>query len=667
MTDKRYQVVVPDTEYYRNMVKCQAACPVHTDARAYITAIARGDLEEGYRTAHDPNPLSSICGRICGAPCEVACRRGAVGPDFEPVAIRPLKRVLTENYGPEASQRLPGSRVSRPLLPSVEPGSILPGQGVESLYSPVRWSRENLSALATASGRRRGKVAIIGAGPAGLAAARDLAILGHQVTIYEAGPKTGGMVRYGVPVYRINQQVMNAEIQSILDLGVELRLNMPVGKEVTLADLRHNHDAVFLGIGLMQGRKLNMEGVDLDGVITAVDLMLNYNLGYKVKLGKRVIVVGGGDVAMDAARTALRVGQATDEQQAALSETTARAEEEAEAVHTALDVARTALRVGVVDLKVIALESWDELPASKLEIEETLEEGIRIFPRYGPNRVVGQDGQVAGLEIIEVASVFDQDGRFNPQFKAGTEQVWECDSIILAIGQAPDLNVLGGADDVRVSPRGLIEIDPATGQTSAPDVFAGGDVAYGPRLLIHAVRDGHLAALGIEQHIQGRPLASNVTATWTELPTHTPYPDWMELARSKVPTLPVDRRTGVTVVELGYPIEEAYVQGQRCLECSVNTIFDGTKCILCNGCVDVCPWNCLKIVRLDQLSGDETLAQIVETCSGGSSEAERDKPSMAAMIKDDTACTRCALCAKRCPTRAITMEAFRFKEELEYQ
>ena len=187
MTDKRYQVVVPDTEYYRNMVKCQAACPVHTDARAYITAIARGDLEEGYRTAHDPNPLSSICGRICGAPCEVACRRGAVGPDFEPVAIRPLKRVLTENYGPEASQRLPGSRVSRPLLPSVEPGSILPGQGVESLYSPVRWSRENLSALAAASGRRRGKVAVIGAGPAGLAVAHDLAILGHQVTIYEGG------------------------------------------------------------------------------------------------------------------------------------------------------------------------------------------------------------------------------------------------------------------------------------------------------------------------------------------------------------------------------------------------------------------------------------------------------------------------------------------------
>ncbi|MEW5960287.1 MAG: FAD-dependent oxidoreductase, partial [Chloroflexota bacterium] len=429
-----------------------------------------------------------------------------------------------------------------------------------------------------------------------------------------------------------------------------------------LAHLRRNHDAVFLGIGLMQGRKLNMEGANLDGVITAIDLMLNYNLGYKVKLGKQVVVVGGGNVAMDAARTALRLGQITAEQEAALSETTARAEEEAEAVHTALDVARTALRVGVVDMKVIALESWDEIPAAKVEIEEALAEGIRIFPRRGPNRIVGQAGKVTGLEVIEVASVFDENGRFNPKFKAGTEQVWECDTIILAIGQAADLKALGGAPDVRISPRGLVEIDQATGQTSAPDVFAGGDVAYGPRLLIHAVRDGHLAALGIEQHIQGRPLESRVTSTWTELPAHATYPDWLDLARRKVPALPVDRRTGVAVVELGYSVEEAAVQGQRCLECSVNTVFDGTKCILCNGCVDVCPWNCLKIVRLDQLSGDETLARVVEAYAGESP----DKLSAAAMIKDDTACTRCALCAKRCPTGAITMEAFRFKEELGY-
>lgn len=664
MTDKCYQVVVPDTDYYRKMVKCQAACPVHTDARAYVTAVARGDLEEGYRIAHDPNPFSTLCGRICGAPCEIACRRGDVGPDFEPIAIRPLKRVLTERYGPEAGQYLPGSMGQPELPPPVNQGETLPGLGAEAVYSPVRWSRENLLALSAAPDRRRGKVAVIGAGPAGLTVAHDLALLGHQVTVYEAGSKTGGMTRYGVPVYRVDQQAMDLEIQAILDLGVEICFNTRVGTDVSLADLRQKHDAVFLGIGLMRGRRLNLEGANLDGVITAVDLLLNYNLGYKVKLGKRVIVVGGGDVAMDAARTALRLGQVTAEQQAALSETTARVEEEAEAVHTALDVARTALRAGVVDLKVIALESWDEIPASKMELEEALEEGIRIFPRHGPNRIVGQGGKVTGLEIIEVASVFDENHRFNPKFKPGTEQIWECDTVIMAIGQAADLSALGGVEDVRLSPRGLLEINPATGQTSAPDVFAGGDVAYGPRLLIHAVRDGHLAALGIEQHIQARPLVPNVTTSWTELPKHTTYPGWMGLARNKVPSLPVDRRTGITVVELGYSTEEATTQGQRCLECSVNTIFDGAKCILCNGCVDVCPWNCLKIVRLDQMNGDETLTQVVAAYAG---EPAEGKPPLAAMIKDDAACTRCALCAKRCPTGAITMEAFRFKEELGYQ
>ncbi len=659
MTDDRYSVVIPDTDYFRKMVKCQAACPVLTDARAYVTAIARGDLEDGYRIAHDPNPLSTICGRICGAPCETACRRGDIGPDWQPIAIRPLKRVLTERFGPEAS-RLPGqAATATPDQPPAAEGT-LPGLGTNALYSPVRWSNEQLRALGAQPGRKRGNVAIIGAGPAGLTVAHDLALLGHDVTIYEAGSKTGGMVRYGVPVYRIDQEAMDLEIQAILDLGVKIRFNTPIGKDITLADLRRDHDAVFLGLGLMQGRKLNVEGAQLDGVITAVDLLLNYNLGYKVTLGKRVIVVGGGDVAMDAARTALRLGQLTPEQQSAMGQTDAREEEESDAVHAALDVARTALRMGVADVKMIALESWEELPASKFEVEEAVEEGITIHPRLGPNRVVGKNGKVAGLEIIEVESVFDQNRRFNPKFKPGTEKVWECDTVILAIGQAADLGALGGAADVKLSPRGLVEINQATGQTSAPDVFAGGDVAYGPRLIINAVRDGHLAALGIEQHIQGRALDLTVATEWTELPEHVMYPGWTKQSRVKPQSLPVDRRTGITVVELGYTVEEANVQGQRCLECSVNTVFDGTKCILCNACVDVCPWNCLKIVSLDDMRGDATLTAVVDSLAG-------DGQDVAAMLKDDAACTRCALCADRCPTDAITMEAFRFKETLAYR
>ena len=660
MTDDRYSVVIPDTDYFRKMVKCQAACPVLTDARAYVTAIARGDLADGYRIAHDPNPLSTICGRICGAPCETACRRGDVGPDHQPIAIRPLKRVLTERHGPEAS-RLPVQTAVTASDQSAAAEGTFPGTGPAALYSPARWSGEQLRALGAVPGRKRGRVAIIGAGPAGLTVAHDLALLGHDVTIYEAGSKTGGMVRYGVPVYRIDQAAMDLEIQSILDLGVKIKFNTPIGQHTTLADLRREHDAVFLGLGLMQGRKLNVEGANLDGVITAVDLLLNCNLGYKVQLGKRVLVVGGGDVAMDAARTALRLGRLTEDMQESLGQTEARADEESDAVHAALDVARTALRLGVSDVKMIALESWDELPASKFEIEEALEEGITIHPRIGPNRIIGQDGKVTGLEVIEVASVFDENRRFSPKFKPGTEQVWACDSVILAIGQSADLAALGGADDVRLSPRGLVEINQATGQTSAPDVFAGGDVAYGPRLIINAVRDGHIAALGIEQHIQGRALDLAVTTDWTELPEHTMYQGWTKQARVKPQSLPVDRRTGISVVELGYTTDEATVQGQRCLECSVNTVFDGTKCILCNACVDVCPWNCLKIVSLDDMRGDATLTAVVDNLAGDV------RQGVAAMLKDDEACTRCALCADRCPTNAITMEAFRFKETLAYR
>jgi ferredoxin len=268
--------------------------------------------------------------------------------------------------------------------------------------------------------------------------------------------------------------------------------------------------------------------------------------------------------------------------------------------------------------------------------------------------------------VIAVESVFDEQGRFNPKFKPGSEEVWDCDTLILAIGQQADLGVLGGADDVQLSARGLVEINHQTGQTSAADVFAGGDVAYGPRLIIDAVRHGHLAALGIEQFIQEKELKAETKTEWTALSNHVMFQNWNKLERRKVPSLPLDRRTGIAVVEVGYTEMEAAEQGSRCLECSVNTIFDGSKCILCNACVDVCPWDCLKITSLDQLEGDELYLRVVETYLGTSIQdflAENPFP-LAAMLKDDDACTRCALCAERCPTDAITMEAFRFQEVL---
>jgi len=683
MPEKSYKVKIADTQYWRDMVKCQAGCPVNTDARAYVTAMARGEIELGYEIAHDPNPLSTACGRICGAPCETACRRGDVGPDLKPIAIRPIKRVLTERYGPEADQQLPGREDFVEIDSSEKPIEIfsrdvgltaqngnLPGLGIDQIYSSSRWSRKELARLSSLEGRKLGKVAIIGAGPAGLSVAADMALLGHKVTVFEAGPKTGGMMRYGVPIYRIDQQVMDAENNAIINMdGVDIRFNTPIGGEIKLSDLRNDYDAVFLGMGLQKGRLLNIEGSDLDGVIIAVDLLLNYNLGYKVPIGKRVLVVGGGDVAMDAARTALRLGQKTAEQESALDDTEARTDEESETVRTAFDVARTALRLGAFDVRMIALENMEELPASDFEIEEALEEGIQLFFRKGPSKIIGQEGQVTGLEVIDVESVFDEDGRFNPKFVKGSEDIWECDTLILAIGQMADLGVLGGADDVEVTPRGLVKVNPENGQTTAEDIFAGGDVAYGPRLIIDAVRHGHIASLGMDEFIQGKKLVCSVETEWREIPNHVMFDNWTKLERQSVPNLPVDRRTGMTVVDLGYSEDEASLQGSRCLECSVNTIFDGSLCILCNACVDICPWDCLKIVSLDQIQGDESFAKVVEAQLGSPLDELLQEGNLkaAAMLKDDESCTRCALCADRCPTNAITMEAFRFNEVLTYE
>jgi ferredoxin len=273
------------------------------------------------------------------------------------------------------------------------------------------------------------------------------------------------------------------------------------------------------------------------------------------------------------------------------------------------------------------------------------------------------------LEVIDVESVFDEEGRFNPKFKPNSEAIWECDTLILAIGQQADLGALGGADDVEITPRGLVKVNPENGQTTAPDIFAGGDVAYGPKLIIDAVKHGHVAALGMEEYIQGKQLEVEVKTEWMDLPNHVMFENWAMLERGKIPNLPVDRRTGISVVELGYSVEEAAQEGSRCLECSVNTIFDGQLCILCNACVDICPWDCLKIVSLKNIDGDENFAAVVEAQLGAPLETflNEDEPTVAAMLKDDEACTRCALCADRCPTDAITMEAFRFEEVLSYK
>lgn len=664
---KKYRVRIPDYRYYCELINCQFHCPVNTDARGYVQAIAAGDYEKGYRIARESNPLASICGRVCGAPCEVACRRGRVD---EPVSIRALKRFVTEQYGSEA-----GSVDGKPPHPAGHTEQLstwqIPPFGLGPQDSTTIHDRSALRVLPARHAGR--KVAVVGSGPAGLSAAHDLALLGHRVTIFEGQAIPGGMLMLGIPEYRLSRELIRAEIQALLDLGIELQLNSRLGRDFYLRDLRQQgYEAIFLAIGAHASRSLQIEGAEYDGVLRAIEFLLNFNLGYKVELGRRVLVIGGGGVAVDVARSALRkmppieelapeeLRAALREAQAVLHQVAQVSESQPDAMKVAMDVARSALRLGIKEVSMACLEARHEMPADPTEIEEALEEGIKLYPSLGPKRILGTNGRVTAVEFLEVASVFDSSGRFNPTFKPGTETVLEADTVILAIGQASDLSFLTEEDGIQVTPRGALQVDRETLATTAPGIYAGGDVAFGPRFIIHAVADGQKAARAIAAYLEGSELRVSRRSRMIPIDRHSMLPGCISLRREKVPARPVERRIGVAEVELGYDASQSQRQANRCLQCSVNTVFNGELCILCGGCVDICPEKCLKLVPVQQLTGGDELAALLHT-------RDHDRRSdWTAMLKDEEKCIRCGLCAQRCPTRAITMELFQFREELTY-
>ena len=623
-----------DLGWLESNFPCMQACPVHTQAGRYVSLIAEGRYEDAYRYARAPNPFASVCGRVCGHPCETACRRGQLD---SPISIRALKRFVTEKYGPESRNPV-DVFAERPRITHSE------------------------------------KVAIIGSGPAGLSAAHDLALLGYPVTVFEAAPVPGGMMHLGIPEYRLPRDVLQAQIREILDLGPELRLNARLGKDFNLADLRaQGYKSILLAFGLHRSRDLMIPGNDLDGVVKGVDFLLNVNLGYRFSIGKRVVVIGGGNVAIDVARSALRRQQqlTLEALSSSLLPDSLNQSELDVAMKELMDVSRQALRMGAREVHLVCLESREEMPAFEEEIEEGMEEGLKIHPSLGPKAFVGKDGKLSGLQTINCTSVFDANHRFSPTFAAGTESVISCDTAILAIGQASDLSFLTPEDGVETTRQGIIKIDPNTLMSTAPGIFAAGDIAFGPRLIISAVADGKKAAEEIDRYLQGaawkpRPKYVQITV----LDHHQMAEEYDEYSRLAVPVIPLERRTGISEVESGYTEEQARSEASRCLKCWINTIFegnetDGTECILCGGCVDVCPENCLKLVPLSQLQfSEETRTRLIagQDFHGADLlhlEAE-DLPASegSVMVKDETICIRCGLCAERCPVRTITMEAY---------
>jgi NADPH-dependent glutamate synthase beta subunit-like oxidoreductase len=472
-----------------------------------------------------------------------------------------------------------------------------------------------------------------------------------------------------VPEYRLPRDVIEAQVREILAIGdITLKLNHTAGRDFTVAELRQEFDAVLIAVGAHRSRDLTIPGVDLDGVHKGIDFLLNVNLGYQFTIGKKVIVIGGGNVAMDVARSAARevlrqhIGDV--EQQEPLKENI-----DAVATKEMMDISLSALRLGAQEVHLVCLESREEMPAALEEIGDAEEEGVILHPGLGPKRLIGVDGRVTGLEVLKTKWVFDADKRFNPAFYEGSEFTLDCDTVIMAIGQAPKLDFLGPEDGVEISRRGLIAVQPQSLMTSAPGVFAGGDCVFGPRLIIDSVADGKRAAIGIDEYLRGASHPEPMIEVEV-LPRHSMGVNLLDLLRQQPAMVPLERRTGVTEVELVFDEQTAQAEAQRCLHCWINTVFegnvhDGSLCVLCGGCVDVCPENCLELVSLDRFDfAPEVVAQLQESESLLNVELDDVRAeelgviSGSVMLKDETRCIRCGLCAARCPVGTITMESY---------
>jgi len=472
---------------------CEHACPAGVDVPAYVALIAEGRLDEAYDVIREANPFPSVCGRVCTAYCELRCRRGQLD---EPVSIRLLKRAAADYR-------------TRPWQPKLEP-------------------------------QRHQKVAVIGAGPAGMTAASDLARKGYEVTVFEKETLPGGMMALGIPDYRLPQDVLQREVQDILDLGVQLRPNVSFGHDVTFANLdQDGYSAMLLAFGCHEGMPMEVPGADARGVIDAVEFLRNVNLQRPPKLGKRVAVIGGGDTAIDSARSALRLG--------------------AEEVH------------------LVYRRTEDEMPAHAAEIQEAHHEGIQFHFLAAPKEVVVKRGKVAGLVCRQMKlGEFDQSGRRRPEPVEGAEFTLEVDTVIPAIGQKVAASCLLCVD----TSRGKLCADPVTMATNLPNVFAAGDATEGPMTVVDAIADGHKAARAIHGFLSGEPLPAPKLRRRTRV-TPEAMAALEEAGDEEKPAEPVpclaeaQRRGGFSEVELGYTLAAACREASRCLHCDYVMVEEG--------------------------------------------------------------------------------------------
>jgi formate dehydrogenase (NADP+) beta subunit len=580
-----------DPDYFHKVVDCQWACPAHTQVPEYIRLIAAGRYSDAYMVNWKSNVFPGILGRTCDRPCEPACRRSRVEeentPKPEPVAICRLKRVAADYKDNEEIRK----RVS---LPRERP-----------------------------NGRR---IACVGAGPASLTVARDLAPLGYEVTIFDQDPRAGGMIWSQIPRFRLPLEVIDEEVGYILDLGVSFLQRKITSMKALMAE---GYDAVFVGSGAPRGRDLDLPGrkEGAANIHIGIDWLSSVSFGHTSKIGRRVIVLGGGNTAMDCCRTSRRLGGE--------------------------------------DVKVIVRSGFEEMKASPWEKEDAQHEGIPILNYLVPRSFVLSNNRLSGMVFQKVKAVYDEKGRRNLVSTGEPDQFFECDDVLVAVGQENAFPWIERDCGIAFE-EDMPKVDAATMQSSVPNVLFGGDAAFGPKNIIWAVAHGHDAAVSIDkllkqENVNDRP-PPGVSLLSQKMGIH----EWSydnEIVgdqRYKVPWRDIKEtlKNVKAEVELGFDVATAWKEAQRCLNCDVQTVFTGKLCIECDACVDICPMDCITFTS----NGDEPdLRQRLNAPAKNTTQdlyVSEPLKTLRIMAKDEDVCLHCGLCAERCPTGAWDMQKF---------